>query len=540
MRSHSSGERLSWGDTVFLNLERAGMPLNVACISIFEGDIEFADYLQFVESRLPLIPRYLMRVVPSPLNAGLPSWDYDPEFDVRNHVHEVTLKHGTDTELKALAGKIFGQVMDRQRPLWDLTLVRGLKGNRSAVIARMHHCLADGIAGVGIMTVLMDATPTPPLLVKRKLRLRARPACDPVTSLMDGLTSSYSNFTDRILSAWADVLSMTERTLASAGNPASEELSRLLPEITAPTERLCFNVIYRGPQKFACTEIPLSDVKAIRQACGASINDVLLALVASTIRCYAETHGDRVKGRLLRIMVPVNLRGATSTTSTAELGNRISLVPVTIPLDIRNPKKLLAAVHRRTEFLKQAHAPELVGLAGGLVGVLPSAMQAFVGPMISQLPITPFNLVCTNVPGPQFPLYVLGHKMLRWYPYVPIGGELALNCAILSYDGMVYFGFSGDAHAAPDLGQLEKFLKANFVELRAAAGIQFERPKSPRKSTRKPKRPNINQEAIPPHAPSRVTVRIPIPIPEAPSVAKSTAAARTVVKEKPVLLQETA
>jgi diacylglycerol O-acyltransferase len=358
-----------------------------------------------------------------------------------------------------------------------------------------------------------------------------------MTSLMDGLTSSYSNFSDRILSAWADVLSMTERTLASAGNPASKELSRLLPELTAPTERLCFNVIYRGPQKFACTEIPLADVKAIRQACGASINDVLLALVTSTIRCYAETHGDRIKGRLLRIMVPVNLRGATSA---AELGNRISLVPVTIPLDIRHPKKLLAAVHRRTEFLKQAHAPELVGLAGGLVGVLPSAMQAFVGPMISQLPITPFNLVCTNVPGPQFPLYVLGHKMLRWYPYVPIGGELALNCAILSYDGMVYFGFSGDAHAAPDIRQLEKFLKTNFAELRAAAGIQPECPKSPGKRARGPKPPAISREVMLSDALAKVTVRIPIPIPEAPSAEKSAADARTIVKEKPVLLQETA
>ena len=167
-------------------------------------------------------------------------------------------------------------------------------------------------------------------------------------------------------------------------------------------------MLYRGPQKFACTEISLADVKAIRQACGTSINDVLLALVTATIRRYAEFHGDRIKGRLLRIIVPVNLRG---NSSADELGNRISLVPVTIPLDIRHPRKLLAAVHRRTEFLKQSHAAELVGLAGGMIGILPGVMQSFAGPMISQLPITPFNMVCTNVPGPQYPLYVLGHKM---------------------------------------------------------------------------------------------------------------------------------
>jgi diacylglycerol O-acyltransferase len=197
------------------------------------------------------------------------------------------------------------------------------------------------------------------------------------------------------------------------------------------------------------------------------VNDVILALVTATIRRYSELHGDRVKGKLLRMMVPVNLRG---NDSAGELGNRISLVPVTIPLDIRNPRKLLAAVHERTEFLKRSHAAELVSLAGGLIGMFPSAVQGLAGQMLSQLPITPFNLVCTNVPGPQFPLYLLGHKMLRWYPYVPVGGEMAVNCAILSYDGNVYFGFSGDVHAAPDLRRLETLLTLNFEELREAAG----------------------------------------------------------------------
>ncbi len=538
MRNHLGGERLSWGDTVFLNLERSGMPLNVACVSLFEGDIAFDDYVRFVQSRLPLIPRYLMHVVPAPLNAGLPSWEYDPEFDIHNHMHEVILKHGSEAELKALAGKTLGKVMDRQRPLWDLTLVRNLKGNRTGLIARMHHCLADGIAGVGIMSALMDTCPTPVPAPKRKTRFRVPPPRDPMSSLVDGLASSYSDFTERILSAWGDLLSMGERTLASGGNSPSKEFSQLLPEITAPTQRLCFNVLYRGPQKFACTEISLADVKAIRHACGTSINDVLLALVTATIRRYAEFHGDRIKGRLLRIMVPVNLRG---NGSADELGNRISLVPVTIPLDIRHPRKLLAAVHRRTEFLKQSHAAELVGLAGGMIGILPGVMQSFAGPMISQLPITPFNMVCTNVPGPQYPLYLLGHKMTHWYPYVPIGGELAMNCAILSYNGMVYFGFSGDMHAASDLGRLEKFLKVSFGELRVAASIS---PR-PKKSTSRKPSPTQQPAAIPEAvrrdaAPANGAARIAIPIPPLQPVAESAAAKRLIVKDKPVVLQETA
>jgi len=270
-----------------------------------------------------------------------------------------------------------------------------------------------------------------------------------------------------MLDAAADVSSMAERAATSGGNPTTDELRNLMPELSISTQRLRFNVLYRGPQKFGWAEIPLAEVKSIKQVCGTSVNDVILALVTATIRRYLELHGDRVKGRELRMMVPVNLRG---TDGPGSLGNRISLVPVTVPLDIRNPKKLLAAVHRKTELLKRAHTAELVSLAGGLLCMFPNSAQALAGHIISRLPFTPFNMVCTNVPGPQQPLYLLGHKMLHCYPYVPVGGEMALNCAILTYNGTAYFGFSGCSHAAPDLRRLETFLQLSFTELREAAG----------------------------------------------------------------------
>ena len=481
MQNHQQSDRLSWGDTVFLHLEREGMPLNVASVCVFEGEILPADCLQFVESKLAILPRYLKRVVPAPFGLGLPSWEYDPEFDLRRHVREVQLKHGTDSELKAVAGRLFSTVMNRQHPLWDITVVRGLKGNRTGLILRMHHCLTDGIAGVGILNALLDASPEARRLPSKKIKFQVPPPRDPLTSLTAGIVDSYSDFVKRILSAMADLVSMTERAAANGGTLATEEFVSLFPEITAFTERLRFNVIYRGPQKFAYTEIPLADVKAIRQKCGTSVNDVILSLITSTIRRYCELHGDRVKGKLLRIMVPVNLRGNSDPT---ELGNRISLVPVTIPLHICQPRKLLAAVHQRTEFLKRMHAAELVSLAGGLIGMFPTSVQGMAGPLASQLPITPFNLVCTNVPGPQSPLYLLGHRLLHLYPYVPVGGEMAVNCAILSYNGTVYFGFSGDVHAAPDLRRMESLLLANFTELRNAVGIK---PPQKKRVIRKPK-----------------------------------------------------
>jgi diacylglycerol O-acyltransferase len=310
---------------------------------------------------------------------------------------------------------------------------------------------------------------------------------------------SYSDFIKRILSAMTDLLSMAERVASSGDRTATDEFANLFPEMTAFTERLRFNVLYRGPQKFACTEIPLADVKAIKLKVGTSVNDVILALVTATIRRYCELHGDPVKGKLLRIMVPVNLRG---NTTTSELGNRISLVPVTIPLDIRQPVRLLAAVHKRSEFLKRMHAAELVSLAGGLIGMFPTSLQGVAGPLASRLPITPFNLVCTNVPGPQVPLYLLGQKMVQCYPYVPVGGEMAVNCAILSYNGTVYFGFSGDTHAAPDLRRLEKLLQECFEEMRSAVGVQPLRKKRTTKSREKPTAPTDTAG----------TTNVPVPI----------------------------
>ncbi len=536
MQNNKQGDRLSWGDTVFLHLERENMPLNVACVCVFEGQVPFEDCIQFVESKLPLLPRYLKRVVPAPFNIGLPSWEYDPTFDIRRHVREVTLKHGSDAELKTLAGKIFSKVMDRQHPLWDLTWVHGLKNNHSALIFRLHHCLADGIAGVGIMNVLMDASPVTPRLPKHKLRLRVPPPRDVVTAVASGFVESYSEFVKRILGGIGDVSSMAERFAASGGGLATDEFKQLLPELSASTERLRFNVLYRGPQKFSWAGIPLANVKTIKQTCGTSVNDVILALVTATIRRYVEAHGDRVKGRLLRMMVPVNLRG---NESPGELGNRISLVPVTVPLDIRDPRKLLAAVHRRTEFLKRAHAAELVSLAGGLLGMLPTTAQALGGQMLSQVPFTPFNMVCTNVPGPQYPLYLLGHKMVACYPYVPVGGEMTLNCAILTYNGTAYFGFSGCVHAAPDLRRLEALVQLSFTELRDAAESRSSRTKEEKKRKKKvrakAKAAPAKLAATPPaQAPKSVRAAISVqPI----ASGETTTAPAPPVKEEKVLTQ---
>jgi len=476
-----SHERLSWGDALFLYLEREGMPLNIASVSVFEGRIPLLTCRKFIESKLWKIPRYLERVVAPPLNIAFPAWENDPAFDIRNHVRQIRLRGGTEAEFKEVAGKILSTTMDREHPLWDFILIQGLRGNRTGVIARVHHCLADGVAGVGLMNVIMDQSPQVSKLPRMQGRLSTSHHPDSWPSMVGLWMNSYTNLVERILGAQAEVLDLAEKVVADEEPWPTKQWIRLLPELARPTERLFFNISYRGPQKFTWAQIPMEEIQAVREACDATHNDVVLTLVTAAVRRYAQLHGDVVKNRLLRIMVPVNVRG---DGHWSQLGNRVSLLPLAIPLDLRNPRRLLSAVRERMELLKRAHVAELVHVAGGLMGTLPTSLQALAGPVASKLPITPFNLVCTNVPGPRCPLYLLGHKMLDWYPYVPVGGDMAVNCAVLSYNGNSYFGFSGDVHAAPDLGRLATFLRLSFEELKLAATVQPSRNRAPVPSAR--------------------------------------------------------
>ena len=477
-------DRLSEGDALFLYLERPGMPLSIASVAEFDGIISLAECMEFVSSKLPLLPRYLQRIAIPPLNLGLPAWEYDPEFDIHNHVREVRLERGTDADAKAAAARILSEVLDRRHPLWDVTLLQEIKGDRTAMLVRVHHCMADGIAGVGLMNVLMDPEPTAYVPAKPgPPRSHPRPS-DAAMSPVAGLVSSFSSMVERLLAMQSEMVGLAQRTLAEgaeAPQATAAEVNGLLPALPVPAQRLPFNLVCRGPQRIAWGAIPMPEIKAVREATGTTVNDVVISVLTAALRRYAELQGAKLKGRHLSIAVPVNTRGKGSPS---ELGNRISFLPISVPLGMRNLGKLLAVVHDRMHSLRAHHAAEFVGLAGGLLGVIPPPLQALAGPLASQLPISFCNTICTNVPGPQAPLYLLGRKMLRLYPYVPIGGELALNCAMMSYDGVAYFGFTGDVQATPHLHRLEKFLSLSFAELQKAVGIRSRRPRSrPPKNT---------------------------------------------------------
>jgi len=505
MRHLYPGDRLTAEDAVFLYLEKKEMPLHIGSVSIFDGPIPFEACRDFIESRLPLIPRYRQRIVTPPFNLGHPTWEPDPSFDIRNHVRRVELHRGADAELRTFAGQWFSQIMDRNKPLWDMTVVDGLSGGRSVLISRVHHCLVDGVSGVGLMNIVLDpvvqahAGPNP-------RPYHAPPLPGAGASLTDALATSYSELVDRLLSAQIAALNVAQALVSDQALRGVDQLLRLVPELLSPVDRLPFNQPCRGPRKVAWSEFSIPEVSAIRKACGGTLNDVMLCVVTSAVRDYAELHGAPLENRSLRLMVPVNLRRDANGNGSG-LGNQVSMLPVSVPLDIRDPAKLLDTIRQRTEALKKAHVADLIHLLATWVGTTPAPLQALLGPLAAVLPVPPFNMVCTNVPGPQEPLYLLGRKMLTYYPYVPIGNEMGLGCAIQSYNQKLYLGFTGDSAAAPDVARLKRFLDGAFSNLLRAAGVQPARPRRRRAA----KGPRSVETSVPVKLPLELTIPVGIP-----------------------------
>ena len=523
METSHEREYLSFGDALFLHLERPGIPINIASVAIFDGIMTLAELLPYVEAKLSHVPRCMQRVVPPPFNIGLPWLEYDPDFDFRHHVDEFTLKTGTEAELKTLAGKLLSQNLDRNRPLWHFVLVHGLKGKRTALIARIHHSMADGMSGVAFLNALMDTSPEVPKFAHKKGPIPSTPPLDPATTLLDSLTSSCFLTVQRFLDAQSNLLAMArqlvhvqaEKTGHAASTPppmphitppSMEDLSQVLPEIASAPQPLPFNVICQGPQKFEWTDVPFEDLRAMKNAHGCSFNDVALAVVCAAYRKYAEHRGASLKGRSLRVVVPVNTRPPNDDRHG--MGNEITFVPVSVPLDIHDPRELITAAHQRMTMIKQAKIAEMVTMAGALISAIPSPLQVVLGQLAPQLPLLLCNVIFTNVPGPRQPLYVLGHRMLKAYPYVPIGGEMGANCALLTYDGTAHFGFSCDTTATPDPDMLPKFLDETIAEFKQAFGLNGEK----KRRTRRPARRKPQAIQTPPE--EKAFVPEPAPEPE--------------------------
>lgn len=508
MKNAVPNQHLSAADAAFLYFERKEIPLHIASVSVFDGAIPFDEFVATIASKLNLVPRYRQIVVMPPFNSGLPTWEDDPHFDIRRHVFRVTLDPpGGEAELEALAGRILSQLLDRGKPLWDIHVVDGLKGGRGAVIWRVHHSLADGLAGARLLEVMLDPTPGGGRGAGkvRYRRLKRRPS---EHSLADEILGAVHSSLKSLIQVEEGLLGFAECLLDDQKRKDVKALLGLLPEFAASVERLPFNRPCGGDRKFCWAEFDFADVKAVREALGGTVNDVVLTMLTRALARYVKLHGQTVVDRFVRIICPVGLRKGDPRQ---DLGNQISFLPVALPMDIRNPARLLKAVTTRTETMKHGGAAHLVALAAGCLAAAPPLLQALFWRSLPDvvLPLPLFNLICTNIPGSPVPLYAVGRRMIAAYPQVPTGCDMGVGCAVQSYDGKLFFGLIADAQAAPDVGRLRDFLYVSFRELCRAAGLKKTRrpARIARRTTTRPSKP---AQVVPTAAPEPVVGTSPV------------------------------
>ena len=480
---------LSAADAAFLYLERKEIPLAIACVTIFDGPIPFDEFVAKVASKLPQVPRYQQVVMMPSLNMGLPTWEDDRHFDIHRHVFRVVLDPpGGQAEFEALAGRIFSQTLDRSKPLWEIYVVDGLKDKRGALIWRLHHALADGISANRLLELFLDTTPEgSPAFLKPRQR---RPAASD-SAPTGGLAGVVHTAVDGLISTERGLLGFAQALLGDPKRDGSTNLLRLLPELLMSVERLPFNKPCGKHRKFCWADFDMAEVKAIREAVGGRVNDVILAVLTRALARYVKLHGQSTVNRFVRIVCPVNLRKPGQEES---LGNQISFMPVALPMGVRDPVELLRAVAARTETMKSSGAAALLGLVAAGIAKAPPPLQALFWWGLPEVifPVPLLNMICTNVPGPPVPLYALGRRMIAAYPQVPTGYELGVNVAVASYDGKLFFGLIADAEAASDVNRLRDFLYVSFQELSRAA-----RKLGTVRAPALPKRTRLRTKAVP-------------------------------------------
>jgi diacylglycerol O-acyltransferase / wax synthase len=458
-------DRLSALDASFLRLERIETPMHVGALSVLEGDTFFGadgrfrlrEVRELVASRLHLIPRFRKRIQSVPLDAGEPIWVDDARFDIGYHVRLTALPApGTRDQLLALYERVQSQMLDRSRPLWELWFVEGLEGGHVALFQKTHHALVDGVSGVDVATVLLDFQPEPTILDAPPWE--PEPAPTPARLLIDTL-SEYVSAPQAIVDATRRAVELPRRALDRVS-----ELARSLSTlgeggIVAPRTSLNAPVSGRS-RRFGLVRVSLDDVKVVRRAFGGTINDVVLAGVGGGLGRLLESRGELDPSLVLKIFCPVSVR---DDSQRMQLGNRVSAMFVPLPVGEIDAVVRLHSVQRTTTGLKERE--QAVG-AAALLDLTQYAAPTLLGlaaRLVHHQPLV--NLVVTNVPGPQAPLYCLGGRMLEAYPMVPLSRNLNLGIAILSYCGTLHLGLLADRDQWPDLDVLEAGIDESFAEL---------------------------------------------------------------------------
>jgi WS/DGAT/MGAT family acyltransferase len=457
-------DRLSGLDSSFLHLEQGASHMHVAACAVFDGPApDYEQLLETVESRLHLVPRYRQRLAFVPFGQGRPVWVDDPYFQVPYHVRHTALPSpGDDAQLRRLTGRVFSQALDRSRPLWEMWLVEGLSEDRFALLSKTHHALVDGISGVDIMNVLFDTSPEPMPVAPPEHEWTPRPLPSTAQLLAGALLERMTVPAEIVRGVRATLRgprAVTERLAQGLVGLGALAWAGLQP---APPSR--FNVPIGPHRRFTWVEGDLDEFKAVKNALGGTVNDVVLAAVAGALGGYLRLHGEETNGMVLRAMVPVSIR---ADVERGALGNRVAAMWAPLPVGILDPVQRLHTVTESMREVKESGQAIGAQVLTSLSGFAPTTIVSQAARLQTRQRL--FNLVVTNVPGPQISLYMLGHRLQAIYPMVPLANNTALGIAIMSYSGQMNFGLSADYDSLADLETLADELRSAIEELVDAA-----------------------------------------------------------------------
>ena len=460
-------ERMSTLDAEFLHLEDGIAHMHMGAVCVFGGPPPSLDEIAaMTTAKLHLIPRYRQRVRSVPFELGRPVWVDDPHFNLDYHLRHTALPApGDDATLCRLVGRIMSQPLDRDRPLWENWLVEGLEGGHWALVCKIHHCMVDGIAGIELLGVVLDLEADATVAVSEPWQ--AQPEPPSVTKVLDawgGLATDVLATTRGLPRA----ISHPKATVRSAVATV-RGLARYAGDLVATPPLSIEGSI--GPHRtWARSSASLADVHRIRSAFGGTINDVVLAAVSGGYRELLLSRGEDADRAQVRSLVPVSTR---HDDGQGVPDNRVSTLLYDLPVHIADPVERLHVVHEQMNELKASHMAEAGEVVVSLGNLAPPMV---VGPMtrgiiraVHRLPQRSINTITTNVPGPQFPLFCLGHEMLENYPFVPICHGIRVSTAILSYNGRLFFGITGDYETAPDVRVLAVGASTGIERLSACA-----------------------------------------------------------------------
>ena len=494
-------------DTSFLRLETRSTYGHVSGLTIYDpsttetGELKLDDIKAVLEARLHMLPPFRWRLAEVPFKLDDPYWIEAPEFDLDFHLREIALAPpGDDEQLAEQAARIAARPLDRSRPLWELYLIHGLSGGRAGVLTKMHHAAIDGVSGAEIMGILLDVTPQPRVVEPPTSDWKPDSVPSDVTMLGRGLLGAATRpvkmlrMAPRTLPSLADVPGMGNVPGVDTLSRASARIARLgsggdgklleRQHLTAP--RTSLNGPISPHRRFSFGSVSLADVKAVKDAFGLTVNDVVMSMCTDALRRWMLDH-DELPDEPLLAMVPVSVR---SEGKKGAFGNQVSVMVVPLPTNEPDRRERMKLMAKAMAVAKERHKAMPATLMQDFAEFIPPAIAARATRVITGITaagrFSPlFNVVISNVPGPQFPLYSAGAKMLGNYPVSAITDGVGLNMTVMSYNGKLDFGLVACREMVPDIWKLVDYLGESLEEMKALAGADAKTKRAPKPAAAK-------------------------------------------------------